>query len=200
MIIMKKVLALMGSPRKNKNTNKALDLLLDGIDTEKHIIKKIYLGSLTINPCTGCDYCSHKEACVEKDDMQIIYEEFDKADVVILAAPLYFNSFNGLTKNLIDRCQKYWSLKYSHGKQYKRNMGRKGICICVGGAPFTFDQFIGVNPILDFFFKSINAEHMGNYFISNTDKEAVEMQELFKSELKMIGKDFDSLKKFHIQR
>lgn len=197
---MKKVLALMGSPRRTKNTNKALDLVIENMDDEEYDIQKIYLGDLKINPCTGCDYCGHKEGCVQKDDMNMIYKEFDSADVVILAAPLYFNSFNGLTKNIIDRCQMYWSLKYSHGQDYMRNKDRKGICICLGGAPFTFDQFIGINPISDFFFKSINVEHIGNYFISNTDKKPVETQEALKKELEMIGENFNSLEKFHIQR
>ncbi|OLS02022.1 flavodoxin family protein [Tissierella creatinophila] len=197
---MKNVVALMGSPRKNKNTNEALNQVLDNMNKKEYKIKKIYLGDLKINPCTGCDYCGHKVNCVQKDDMDILYEEFDNADVVILASPLYFNSFNGLTKNIIDRCQRYWSLKYSHGQDYMRNKDRKGICICVGGAPFTFNQFIGINPILDYFFKSINVEQIGNYFISNTDKEPVETQEPLKNELEMIGKNFSTLKKFNIQR
>lgn len=197
---MKKVLALMGSPRKGKNTDRALDILLESVDEKDFEIKKIYLASLNINPCTGCDYCGHREGCVQKDDMHILYEAFDEADILILAAPIYFNSFNGLTKNIIDRCQKYWSLKYSHGQDYKRNQAREGICICLGGAPFTFDQFIGINPVLDFFFKALNFQHMGNYFISNTDLDSVESRERVKEELREIGKSFNSLKKFHIQR
>ncbi|MGO1469112.1 MAG: flavodoxin family protein [Tissierella sp.] len=197
---MKKVIGLMGSPRKNKNTNKALDLILENMDKKEFQVQKIYLGKLNINHCTGCDYCGHKEDCIHEDDMKILYKEFDSADIIILAAPLYFNSFNGLTKNIIDRCQKYWSLKYSHGQNYKRNEDRKGICIGVGGAPFTFDQFRGLTPILDFFFKALNVEHMGNYFISNTDKKPVKSNDTINQELKDIGKNFKKLNKFHIQR
>lgn len=197
---MKKVIAIMGSPRKLKNTDHALDIVLDNMDKEEFDIKKIYLRDLTINPCTGCDYCGNKEKCVQNDDMDIFYEAFDESDVFILAAPIYFNSFNGLTKNIIDRCQKYWSLKYSHGKDYKRGKERKGVCICVGGAPFIFDGFIGINPITDFFFKALNVEHIGNYFVSNTDKEPIENRETVKLELKEIGQNFNDLKKFHIQR
>lgn len=197
---MKKVLGLMGSPRRSKNTNKALDLILDNMDKNEFEVKKIYLGDLNINHCTGCDYCGHKEGCTHKDDMDILYEEFDNTDILIFAAPIYFNSFNGLTKNIIDRCQKYWSLKYSHGKNYKRNQDRKGICLCVGGAPFTFDQFQGITPVTDLFFKSLNVEHIGNYFISNTDKKPLASNDLIKEELKAIGQSFKELNKFHIQR
>lgn len=197
---MKRVLALMGSPRKNKNTDKALDLVLNAMDKKEFEIKKITIKDLKINPCTGCDYCGHKEGCVQKDDMDILYDEFDLAEIVILAAPVYFNSFNGMTKNIIDRCQKYWSLKYSHGNSYKRGQDRRGICICVGGAPFSFDGFIGINPITDFFFKALNVDHIGNYFISNTDDKPLEDRQIVRHNLMEIGKNFNNLEKFHIQR
>ena len=113
---MKKILALMGSPRKGKNTDKLLEYLLDGLNKEEYNIEKINLIDKKINYCTGCDYCGHVEACVEKDDMTYIYEGFDTSDIIILAAPIYFNSINGLTKNMVDRCQRYWSLKYKLGK------------------------------------------------------------------------------------
>lgn len=197
---MKKVLALMGSPRKNKNTNIALDLVLDSMDTKEFEINKVYLGNLDINPCIGCDYCGREESCVYKDDMDYLYEEFDAADIVILAVPVYFNSVNALAKNVIDRCQRYWSLKYTHGREYKRSEDRKGICISVGGAPFTFDQFSGINPVLDYFFRALNVNHLGNYYISNTDKELVNTREDVVGELQDIGKNFNDLESFHIQR
>lgn len=168
-----RVLALMGSPRKNKNTNEALEYLLKGMDNEDFIISKMNLGDMDIGYCTGCDYCGHREGCLQKDHMNKIYDAFDNNHIIILAAPLYFNSVNGLTKNVIDRCQKYWSLKYSHGQNYKRNEDRRGIFISVGGAPYSHDQFQGTIPVIDFFFKAINAKHIGNYFISNTDKISV---------------------------
>lgn len=197
---MKKVVALMGSPRKAKNTNIALDLVLNNMDTKEFEVNKVYLGNLDINPCIGCDYCGREEACIHKDDMDNLYDEFDSADIVILAAPVYFNSINSLSKKIIDRCQRYWSLKYTHGKQYKRNQNRKGICISVGGAPFTFDQFSGINPILDYFFRSLNVEHIGNYYISNTDRKPVNTRENVVEELENIGKNFNELEKFNIQR
>lgn len=197
---MKKVLALMGSPRKGKNTDKALEYLLDGIRENNYEINKIYLRDKNINPCTACDYCGTVEGCANKDDMDLIYEGFDNSDIIILAAPIYFNSVNSLTKIMIDRCQKYWSLKYSIGKQYRKTEDRVGMFLATGGAPFTFDQFNGAVPVMDYFFRSINAEYRGNYFVSNTDGEITEKRLDIKEELFEIGKNIWNIKDFYLQR
>lgn len=197
---MKKVLALMGSPRKNKNTDMSLDFLLFGLDKKVFEIKKIYLSDLNIENCLGCEYCGKTGQCIKNDDMKYIYEELDKSDLIILAAPIYFNSVNALTKSMIDRCQRYWSLKYSLGNSYKRGEDRKGIFLSTGGAPFHYNQFIVALPVLDYFFRSINAEYIGNYFISNTDKFPVSERQDVKDELIEIGKKLVNPKAFMIHR
>ncbi len=197
---MKKVLAIMASPRKNKNTNSLIKFLLEGISKVDYTIDKVDLNSLEIRNCTGCDYCGHKGNCTVKDDMNILYDKFDKSDIIILAAPLYFNSLNGMAKNMIDRCQRYWSLKYSLGQNYKRGQDRVGIFLSVGGAPFTFDQFSGTIPVIDFFFKAINAEYRGNYFVSNTDKVQIKDRQDIELDLRAIGENLSHLQKFHIQK
>ena len=57
---MKKVLALMGSPRLNKNTDKLLALMLRGIEDKGYEINKIDIVKKKISPCTGCNYCGKK--------------------------------------------------------------------------------------------------------------------------------------------
>lgn len=197
---MKKILAIMGSPRKSKNTNKALEYLLNGVDKDEFELKKIYLKDLDIKYCTGCNYCSIEPGCIQKDDMQSIYKDIDTSDVIILAAPVYFNSVNGLVKNMIDRCQVYWALKYSLGQDYKRGENRIGVFLSVGGAPYTHDQFLGTLPVVDLFFKAINAEYKGNYFISNTDNIPVSQRKDLEMELNSIGESIYSLKRFTIQK
>ncbi len=197
---MKKVLALMGSPRRDKNTETLLDYLLDGVLETGLDVKKIYIGNKEISPCTGCGYCEKKGECVFKDDMEEIYEEFDNRDIFILSAPLYFNSLNSKTKAVIDRCQKYWSIKYVLGQSYKKTEDRIGIFMSVGGAPYSHDQFSGTIPIMDLFFKAINANYLGNYFVSNTDILSVNEREDIKEELFEIGKSITNIKDFYLHR
>ena len=197
---MKKVLALMGSPRKNKSTDKLLDYLLIGINELDYDIKKVYLKDLNINSCVACEHCGRTSNCVLNDDMNEVYDGFDNSDIVILAAPIYFNSINGLSKNIVDRCQRYWSMKYILGENYKRNQDRKGIFLSVGGAPYSHNQFDASIPIIDFFFKAINVEYLGNYFLSNTDQSLIDDNLEVQDELYKIGKDIDKIKNFYLHR
>lgn len=197
---MKKVLAIMGSPRKNKNTDKLLDEFSNNLNKELYTIEKVYLTNLEIKACTGCEFCNKTGNCAKIDDMTELYETIDNSQVIIVAAPVYFNSLNGLTKNMIDRCQRYWALKYELGQEYKRNEDRIGIFLSVGGAPFTYDQFDGSIAVMDFFFRAVNAKYKGNVFISHTDRISVDnrsdLQDLFKN----VKIDIENKKDFYLHR
>ncbi len=197
---MKKVLALMGSPRKGKNTDVLLDYLLDGIKENDVEINKIYLKDKNIGDCTGCDYCGKSGVCAKKDGMDDIYSEFDKSDIIILATPIYFNSVNSMAKSMIDRCQKYWSIKYSLNEKYKNTDDRIGIFLSTGGAPFAHDQFNGSIYVMDYFFRAINAKYNGNYFVSNTDNDPVAERKDVKNELYKIGENISDIKDFYLHR
>lgn len=197
---MKKVLALMGSPRIKKNTDILLDWVLKGAEDKGHEINKIYIQEENILPCRGCNYCGSTGKCVIKDDMEKLYNKFDNGDIFILASPLYFNSVSGITKNLIDRCQKYWSIKYKLGEDYKRHFERKGIFLAVGGAKYSHDHFSHAIPTIDLFFKAINADYVGNYLLSDTDTLPVWEREDIRDELYEIGYNIEEIKNFYIHR
>ncbi len=197
---MKKILALMGSSRINKNTDILLDSMLKGAEDKGYEINKIYISKENISPCKGCNYCGIKGECVINDDMAKIYDYLDNSDIFILAAPLYFNTVNGMTKNLIDRCQRYWSVKYKLGGDYKRNHDRRGIFLAVGGAEYSHDQFSATIPTIDLFFKAINAKYIGNYFVSNTDNISVQERKDIKDEIYEIGYNIDEVENFYIHR
>ena len=197
---MKKVLAIMGSPRKNKNTNTLLDYLLEGVEELNYEIRKVYVRDLEVKSCTGCEHCGQTAGCVFNDGMEVLYNGFDNSDIIIFAAPLYFNSINGMAKNIVDRCQKYWSLKYMLGQNYRRGEDRKGIFLSVGGAPYRQGQFNATTPIMDFFFKAINVDYLGNYLVSNTDNKPIKSRQSIRKELNEIGRQIDRLESFYLHR
>ncbi len=167
---MKKVLAIMGSPRKKMNTDKLLDKVLEGVKTTGADIKKVYLKDLKFSPCIGCDSCGKTGLCFMKDDMVDIYDDFNNSDAVIIASPLYFNTVSSLTKMMIDRCQVYWSSKYVlKNPSIDVNKKRAGMFICVGGAPYKDDHFNACIPVMDLFFKAVNTKYKDNIFASHTD-------------------------------
>lgn len=100
----KNILILIGSPRKGGNTDILANSFIDGALKAGHEVEKITLQNYTINGCLGCDYCIKNHGkCIQKDDMQMIYDKVNKADIVVFATPLYFFGFSSQIKKVIDR-------------------------------------------------------------------------------------------------
>ncbi|EOD01341.1 flavodoxin family protein [Caldisalinibacter kiritimatiensis] len=171
---MKKILAIMGSPRKNKNTDILLQKVIEGIKIKDVEVNKIDLKDLKFSPCTACGYCEKTGKCIIQDDMQLLYEEFDKSDGIIVASPLYFNTVSSLVKMMIDRCQMFWASKYIlNNPSIDVAKERIGMFICTGGAPYSQNQFDACLPVIDLFFKAINTKYCYNLLVANTDKVPV---------------------------
>jgi len=194
---MEKVFAIMGSPRKNKNTNKLLEIFVDSLNKNDYEVEKVYLIDKKIENCNSCYYCGKNINCVIKDEMDEIYKGFD-SDIIVFAAPIYFNSINGLSKSVVDRCQRYWSEKYLMGLKNDR-IYKKGIFLSVGGAPFSNEQFYGAIKIMDLFFKAINTEYVGNYLVSNTDHIKIEDSKYIKDDMNRLINIMENGEKIHIQ-
>ncbi|WP_432409321.1 flavodoxin family protein [Wukongibacter sp. M2B1] len=161
---------MMGSPRINRNTDILLEEVLKGIRECTSDINKYELVKLKINHCIACYKCGERGHCIYNDDMNKLFKEFDKADVIILATPLYFNSVSSISKTMIDRCHALWTSKYIYKKplidRYKK---RKGIFICTAGVKQDENGFIGALTVVDLFFKSVNTELLANLLIEDTD-------------------------------
>ncbi|WP_319582534.1 flavodoxin family protein [uncultured Pseudodesulfovibrio sp.] len=100
----KKILIISASPRKNANSDILCEEFMRGAREAGHQAEKIRLAEHHINYCTGCCACiNHPGACVQKDDMNVILEQILEADVLVLASPVYFRSFNGQMKTFMDR-------------------------------------------------------------------------------------------------
>lgn len=99
---MKKVLIISASPRKKGNSDILCDRFAQGAEESGHETEKIVLASKNIGYCSGCGICNDTHRCVQKDDMADILEKKVKADVIVLATPVYFYSMDGQMKTLID--------------------------------------------------------------------------------------------------
>lgn len=184
-----KVLAILGSPRKNKNTDIILQEMIKGIHSCANEIIKYELNNKSISPCTSCYKCSINGKCVIKDDMDNLYNDFNTSDVIIIASPLYFNSVSAQTKTMIDRCQAFWSSKYLLKKSsIDRSKSRKGIFICTAGSKINESGFIGAEMVIDLFFKSINANYDKKLLVSDTDNNSVLKRKYVLEEAYNIGK------------
>ena len=102
--MVKKVLILKGSMRKNGNTDRLADEFERGVRTGGAEVTSIALREKRIDDCSGCGACQlNGGTCVRKDDMQIIYRAMKEADIIVFASPVYFYSWTATMKRVIDR-------------------------------------------------------------------------------------------------
>lgn len=101
----KKVMVLNGAARKKGNTTKLVEAFADGARSAGNQVKIFYLDGMEIHSCKGCLKAGRdsKSPCTQKDDMEKIYAEFESADVVVFASPLYFWTITGTLKAVADR-------------------------------------------------------------------------------------------------
>lgn len=106
-----KILAIVGSYRKNGNTDQMVRLILERmaqLAAAQQVlldVETVYLGHPEVQPCRGCRVCFDRgeEKCPVRDDLLAIKAKMLAADGVLAAAPVYVDDVNGLTKNWIDR-------------------------------------------------------------------------------------------------
>lgn len=101
----KKIIVLNGAARKNGNTAELVGAFADGAKASGNQVKIFYLDGMEIHSCKGCLHAvrDSKSPCSQKDDMEQIYAEFENADVIVFASPLYFWTITGTLKTAADR-------------------------------------------------------------------------------------------------
>lgn len=100
---MKQVLIISASPRRNGNSDILCDQFAQGAKECGHHVEKVFLAEKQIGYCRGCGICNTTHTCVQKDDMAEILDKMVRADVIVLATPVYFYTMDGQLKTFIDR-------------------------------------------------------------------------------------------------
>jgi len=98
-----KVVGIVGSPRKEMNTDTFVTNALKGARSVGAETEKIYLNDLEIKPCQACDRFPAPDYCFYRDGMEKIYDALETADALVIGAPAYFGTFSAQLKLLIDR-------------------------------------------------------------------------------------------------
>ena len=129
-----KVLMLNGSPRLNGNTSIALKemekiFLGEGIE-----VKTMQIGNKDIRGCIACGSCYKTGKCVFNDEVNEIAWEFEEADGLVVASPVYYASANATLVACLDR------LFYSTGFDKTMKVGAAVAVARRGGCSATFDE------------------------------------------------------------
>jgi len=143
-----KVIGIVGSPRKNGNTEILTAHTLKAISEEGLDTELIQLAGLKIGPCNACMACQKEEKCSIQDDLFPIYIKMKEADGIILASPVYFGSATALIKALMERTG---YISRWNGDTFRGKVGGPLVVARRAGKNFTFAQLTYWFQILGFF-------------------------------------------------
>ena len=148
------VLGIMGSPRRESNTELLLDAALSAAAECGARTEKIAVCALSILPCIECYHCAVDGTCSLRDDMTRLYDSLVAADRIILASPVFFYGVTAQAKALVDRCQALWVRRYVLKSWHPDVDSRRGSLISVGATkgPRLFD---GVQLTAKYFFDAV---------------------------------------------
>lgn len=181
----KKVLVLLGSPRREGNSAILAELISKGAMLAGGKVETVFLHELSIAPCRSCYACQRPKArgCSIDDDMQQIYREMISAKAWVIATPVYWFNMSAQTKLWMDRC---FALA-----AYKKNpFSGKRIAIAMSyGGDDPFDSGC-VNALRTFqdAFRYVGAEIVGMVYGSAMDAGDIKSDEALLERAEELGK------------
>ncbi|KKG16199.1 iron-sulfur protein [Methanosarcina sp. 2.H.T.1A.6] len=126
-----KVIGIVGSPRKNGNTNVLVQQVLEGAAEAGAETRTFFLNEMNYRGCQGCNYCKAHEECKLEDDLVEVFNEIAAADGVVFGSPIYFAQFTGQMRLFLDRCYSLINADFSP----RLPAGKKAVIVGVQGAP-----------------------------------------------------------------
>lgn len=101
---MKKILGIVGSPRRNGNTHILVSRILRAARAAGAKTEIIFLRDLNILPCDGCHACwKGRQVCSKADDMRALYPKIMESDAMVLGTPVYWFGPTAIMKSFLDR-------------------------------------------------------------------------------------------------
>ena len=101
--MMRNILGIVGSPRRNGNTHILVSRILEGAQSEGAAGDCLFLNDLYIQECNGCHACWEGKECSKNDDMNSIYPQIMESDGIVFGTPVYWYGPTALMKAFVDR-------------------------------------------------------------------------------------------------
>ena len=101
------IMAFVGSPRKNGNTDILVEHFLDGARSKGAETEKVYLYDCNIKFCQGCYkncWINPNDCTRHRDDMDDLIPKMIQSDLVLFASPVYMGSYSAQLTAFFERC------------------------------------------------------------------------------------------------
>nr|HID57868.1 flavin reductase [Desulfobacterales bacterium] len=155
------VLGLQGSPRTRGNTSILLSTFLAQAKDLGAVTYYLDVAHKDISPCQECGICEKEGFCPIDDDMQEIYPLLRRADILVMATPIFFYGATAQMKALIDRSQALWARRYMLDLIDPGRRWRRGFLLSLGATKGK-NLFEGVTLTAKYFFDAVGASLDGS--------------------------------------
>jgi multimeric flavodoxin WrbA len=119
---MPKLLGISGSPVKESNTDRLIELILKNSGEDYELIK---LSDYDLNPCQACLGCAADNICKQDDDWSEVAPKIKEADGFVIGGYAPYNVIDARTKILMERM-------YSMRHQQVLNQEKVAVAVAVG--------------------------------------------------------------------
>ena len=100
--------------------------------SDRYDVKSVCIDDYKFSFCKGCRSCHTMAQCVQHDDVDILMNEFEQADVIVSVSPSYWADVPGQFKAFIDRCTPWCN---THEPHKTISSGKKGYAIALRTGP-----------------------------------------------------------------
>ena len=128
---MMKALVINCSPVRNGATAEIVHIVSECLK-DSFDVKSICIDNFKVGLCKGCRSCHSTAKCIQQDDVDVIMEQYEWADVIVSVAPSYWADIPGQYKVFIDRCTPWCN---THEPHAKLSHGKKGYTIALRTGP-----------------------------------------------------------------
>lgn len=119
------------SPVKTGATAEIVRIISEQL-SPRYDTKSICIDDYSFSFCKGCRTCHKTARCVQKDDIGLIMNEFENADIIVCVSPSYWADIPGQFKAFIDRCTPWCN---THEPHASISGGKKGYAVALRTGP-----------------------------------------------------------------
>lgn len=117
-----KLVAINGSPRKNKNTAALLQKIVEGAASKGAESELIHLKDLKFTGCVSCFECKRVGGksygtCAVTDELTGVLEKASAAEVLVLGSPIYYGAETSYMRAFMERLH-YPCMVYKKENRY----------------------------------------------------------------------------------
>ena len=191
-----KLTAIIGSPRKNSNTEILVDKVIEGCKSQGEAeVDKIFIADKKIEFCNGCLTCMGAEpgelVCSIKDDMSGILQRMKESDVFVFGTPNHMRTISAMLLNFLCRMLPLLTFRAEYDAQGNRVEGEMSSIIKDKKAAMVISQGekhfcsslvyeVLINNLRDFRLKNVgNVVSMGNLSSGEAAEKTADLDKAF---------------------